>query len=394
MRRCCWQNVITPIQRAGGQKRMIPAIRRWHDDDDRDAHDDKTFFWGFFVFHFSSALQGNWGLKPGRLSSSSLFPIFPPLTLLWSSQTGMWYLSVNFLWDLDFTNATLQPLFVSFFIRIDYIIVCSYSNDRKKSVQHVQIRVFKFKSLFFILLEKNLCRGAIYCSWTPELKLLSSPCLVPAGHSRGRCPGRPAESLKSAKLGRSLLVLRMGFIDKWQNSKRRRFISQTRICWTLSLSDNLVIRLRRGCRKCKATLKHIMFTSASTISVSLMTAAPVQNLYFSQCVNTLSCASVFISRCSSSFTLRLTKLWYWHTHTHTDASHVVFFLFVLFVLFATIKATKKTSISTKNYNWVYDCTVVCVCVCTWFVCMCVCVCVCVPQMGGVQTPGANILNLF
>lgn len=86
----------------------------------------------------------------------------------------------------------------------------------KEGVQRVQIQVFKFKSLFFLSFWRKIYREAIYCSWTPEVKPLSSPCLVPAGHARGRCLSRPAESLKSAKLVRPLFLLQMGFIDKWQ----------------------------------------------------------------------------------------------------------------------------------------------------------------------------------
>lgn len=89
MRRCCGQNVITPIQTTGGQKGMIPAIT-------------KRFFWVFF-FHFSSISQGNWGTKPGQLSSS-LFPISPSfsdcpdcLHLQQISETGMTDLLVNSL---------------------------------------------------------------------------------------------------------------------------------------------------------------------------------------------------------------------------------------------------------------------------------------------------------
>lgn len=242
-------------------------------------------------------------------------------------------------------------------------------------VQRVQIQVFIFKSPFFFNLFGENYREAIYHSWTPEVKGLSSHCLVPAGHARGHCPSRPGESLKSAKLVRPLFGLQIGLIDKWQTQSAGVFISQTRICWTLSLSDNLVIRLCQGCWKCKATLPHIMFTSASTISVSLMTAAPVHNLYFSQCV------TLFPALQSSSPAVHQHLPWdrqNGDTDTHSETSHVVVFS----PFFVTTKATKNSINAKKNlteHGTAQDCVRG--------------MCVCVPQMGGVQTPGANILNL-
>lgn len=142
------------------------------------------------------------------------------------------------------------------------------------------------------------------------------------------------------------------------NSKRQRFISPTSICWThYPYLITLLSRLCKDCWKCKATLPHIMFTSAST---SLMTAAPLKSrsyIFHSVYCNVLLCTSAFIPCCSSALSLRLTWLWHWHPLRHLSCE-----------FFVLIKATKDSLMlkTATEYVTAQVCCVLCVCL---FVCV-------------------------
>lgn len=92
------------------------------------------------------------------------------------------------------------------------------------------------------------------------------------------------------------------------------------------------------------------------------------SFFFSRCILFIVFTSVFLPCCccSSAFTLRLTWGWHWHT-----LCRLWCFLFILW--------WKQQKIHLKPQTTTEPVTT--------------CVCVCVPNLGGVQTPSTNILNL-
>lgn len=191
-------------------------------------------------------------------------------------------------------------------------------------------------------------------------------------------------ALVVSRINETLICASNGFHWKVTNLKHRPFISSPSVCLTPSLSDYLVITLYHdSAAENVKQLPDIMFyvripnrcavkKACLSIRGSIIEA---YNIYFLQYIMFFLCTSIFLPCCcrSSAFTLRLTWVWHWHTLCR---------LWCFLFFFLDVMKTTKDPYKSQNYNWACHC-----------VRACVRVRVCVPHMGGVQTPGANILNL-